>query len=455
MKKRIRLLMLLTVFISGCDRHASDKADMSKYFPLKVGNQLVYTFPNNNNITIKDEVVEYSSKYNAYLVKRVGKFQSSPPQTTSVVLIAVKNDAVLKLAWSNYPSLKLEFSNIPRAILQAPLTVGKTWGMTDAEGNEFRYKIIGFVNHKVKAGDFQDVCKVEEVVSFTLDGRYHSGVDHLYYAPRVGLIDDVVVQSLRPEEEKQKVPYSLFQLSEYKLTQDNQQAINDFDSTVNLNPNDAVAYFKRGTNSGALGNYQQAINDFNKAIELNPKYSEAYNNRGFDYGALGNYKQALNDLSKAIELNPEFVRAFYNRGIIYGEMKNYQQAINDYNKAIELDPKYAAAYVNRGSDYAALGNYPQALNDLNKAIELNPNYAEAYYNRGSVYGALGSHQRAINDYSKAIQINPKYVNAYNNRAVAYKKLGNKKMFIENVQMAAQLGDKYAQQFLNSRGIQWQ
>ena len=53
------------------------------------------------------------------------------------------------------------------------------------------------------------------------------------------------------------------------------------------------------------GNCQQAIEDLNQAITLNPKYAEAYNNRGYVYMRLQNYESALNDLNRAIELRPE------------------------------------------------------------------------------------------------------------------------------------------------------
>src|SRR5208283_2951885 len=104
-------------------------------------------------------------------------------------------------------------------------------------------------------------------------------------------------------------------------------------------------------NKSASEIYQQAINDFNKAIELNPKDAEAYNNRGLAYEYLGNHQKAINDYNKSIKLNPKDAMAYNNRGIAYEYLENHQQAINDFNKAIELNPKYAKAYYNRGIVY--------------------------------------------------------------------------------------------------------
>lgn len=86
------------------------------------------------------------------------------------------------------------------------------------------------------------------------------------------------------------------------------------------------------------GNCQQAIEDLNKALTLNPKYPEAYNNRGYIYMRLQNYESALKDLNQAIALRPDYATALRNRGDLYNYY--YQQdrnkAIADYDKVVSL-----------------------------------------------------------------------------------------------------------------------
>ena len=57
-----------------------------------------------------------------------------------------------------------------------------------------------------------------------------------------------------------------------------------------------VAYFQ-------LGQHNQAIADFNKSIELNPKFAMAYFGRGAANVSIGNKEDAKKDLFKAIELD--------------------------------------------------------------------------------------------------------------------------------------------------------
>jgi len=196
----------------------------------------------------------------------------------------------------------------------------------------------------------------------------------------------------------------------------------------------------------------QTITDYNRAIELNLQQAKAYFDRGVANGKLGNNKLAIEDYNKAIELNPQYVDAYYNRGIANYNLGKYQLAIEDYNRTIELNPQYAKAFYNRGIAHYNLGKYQQAIEDYNKAIELNPQLAEAYIGRGVSNDNLGKYQRAIENYNKAIELNPQLADAYNNRGVAYQKLGNNKRAIENYKNAAKLGHKGSQDFLKANDI---
>ena len=79
------------------------------------------------------------------------------------------------------------------------------------------------------------------------------------------------------------------------------QSIKDYTQTIKLDSTDADASYKvnaynnRGVVYAALGQYQEAIQDYNQAIELDPKHLYAYNNRGVAYAALGQHQEAIRD----------------------------------------------------------------------------------------------------------------------------------------------------------------
>ena len=117
--------------------------------------------------------------------------------------------------------------------------------------------------------------------------------------------------------------------------------------------------------------YGRTAADYDKLVELDPNNADAYYERGDFYYETDEYNKAIADYSKAIQLNPNYADAYYNRGCAYGETSEYDKAIADYNKAIELNPNDANAYYNRGLIYGEKGDVGKAVDDLNRCIELS------------------------------------------------------------------------------------
>ena len=82
-------------------------------------------------------------------------------------------------------------------------------------------------------------------------------------------------------------------------------AIDSFSSAIELDPENAIAYHKRGWSKAYTGDIQGELDDWNKAIEFNPLFDEAYADRAIAKTALRDYNGALDDARQAIELNPE------------------------------------------------------------------------------------------------------------------------------------------------------
>ena len=171
---------------------------------------------------------------------------------------------------------------------------------------------------------------------------------------------------------------------------------------IELNPENALAYYGRAYAYDDLKNYRQAIVDCTKAVQFDsPRLVDAYNNRGEAYRKSGDYRAAIADYNKALELNPNYIRAYNNRGIAYQSLGDYNQAFADYDKAIKLKPDYALAYYNRGYANLQLKNYKRAVTDLSKYIKLAPDDADGYTNRGVCYLALGDAAKAQADFDEA------------------------------------------------------
>ena len=190
------------------------------------------------------------------------------------------------------------------------------------------------------------------------------------------------------------------------------------------------------------GDYDGAIKFFSEAIELNPNNALAYYGRAYAYYDLKNYRQAIEDCTKAIQFNsPCLIDAYNNRGEAYRKSRHYTEAIADYNKALELNPNYVRGYNNRGIAYRSLGNYIQAFADYDKAIALNPNYVLAYYNRGYAHMTQKNFKQAIADFDKYIQLVPNDCDGWQMRGMCYQQLGENEKAQADFAKAKELGNK--------------
>ena len=70
-------------------------------------------------------------------------------------------------------------------------------------------------------------------------------------------------------------------------------AIQDLDKAIALNPNSYQAYTNRGIARKEKGDIDGAIADYDKAIALNPNAAYAYNNRGNARGKKGDNDGAM------------------------------------------------------------------------------------------------------------------------------------------------------------------
>jgi tetratricopeptide (TPR) repeat protein len=204
--------------------------------------------------------------------------------------------------------------------------------------------------------------------------------------------------------------------------QDIQGGLADYNRAIQLDPNLALAYSNRGfLKQGKLQDVRGGLADYNRAIQLDPKSAIAYNNRGsLKEEKLQDVRGGLADYNRAIQLDPKLASAYSNRGLLKADkLQDVWGGLADYNRAIQLDPSLASAYSNRGLLKAdKLQDVRGGLADLNRAIQLDPNYATAYDNRGWLKEEkLQDVRGGLDDYNRALQLNPNNAIAYNNRGL--------------------------------------
>jgi serine/threonine-protein kinase len=217
-----------------------------------------------------------------------------------------------------------------------------------------------------------------------------------------------------------------------------QDAIASFTRVIQLEPENAKAYYLRGNVRMTLGDHQNAIKDYNEAIRLNPDLTVAYVNRGSARADLGDDQAAIADYTRAIELDKTLAASYLNRCLSRSNIGDQTGAIEDCTQAISLQPDNVLAYQNRGLARRRLGEPQTAIQDFNIAMKLNPEDADSYYNRGLARRELGDYPGAILDYSKAIKLHPGHALALYDRGLAKLEQGDAEGALADLQQSATL-----------------
>jgi len=172
--------------------------------------------------------------------------------------------------------------------------------------------------------------------------------------------------------------------------------------------------------------YELAISSCSKAIEIDPNYAAAYARRGYAYLNLQKYDLAIADFTKDIQLIPVATRSYLNRGTVYMQQNQYDLAIAEFTKSMSINPKEPQAWLNRGLAYIQNGQSDLAIPDCQKAIELEEKYWNAYFCLGLAFSNQGKYELAITNFNKAIERAPsaKASSLYCLQGATFTKMGN-------------------------------
>lgn len=188
------------------------------------------------------------------------------------------------------------------------------------------------------------------------------------------------------------------------MEQDNdEQTLLDLTRAIELHPDDASAYYRRGYFSFMRQQYNLAVADFDRAVQLDPNDGNAHLYRGLASIRLKKYQQSLEDFHRLIELHPTNRLAYTRRAFVYQRLKQDDLALADLDRVIELAPDVPNAYTQRGYFFLEHQQHEKALADFHHAVAIAPDWAHAYYARAYVYLHLGDRERARRDLMQCLR----------------------------------------------------
>lgn len=151
-----------------------------------------------------------------------------------------------------------------------------------------------------------------------------------------------------------------------------QDALNDIDQAVALNPRNPIAIGQRGWVHHQMESYDLALADLNATLRLDPDYVWALNARGNAQWSLGERDEALKNYDAALALNPKYIWALRARAQSLALMERTDEALLAYDQFFEVYPKDVIALRWRARLFRDLDRTAEEIADLERALAIDP-----------------------------------------------------------------------------------
>jgi tetratricopeptide (TPR) repeat protein len=266
-----------------------------------------------------------------------------------------------------------------------------------------------------------------------------------------------------------------------KRLKDYTGAIADFRRALELDPDNVIALYSRGTSLCQVGKFELAEKDLDAAVKVDTADGDLFMALGVARSGFGDYRGAEKAYARVVALAPENPFGYAMRADVRFKMHNDSGAAMDYSKTIELSPEDYLSYSARAEVRFSMGDYPGALLDCRKSSELKPgdpilfelmgriffmteqydsaaaafsqaialqeDFARAWGWRGHVYGMQGKDSAAIVNFNQALKLNPSdYRACYGRGAIRYKQ-HDLKGAIDDFSLSIELNGDNAQAYM--------
>ncbi|MBK6282537.1 MAG: tetratricopeptide repeat protein [Draconibacterium sp.] len=136
-------------------------------------------------------------------------------------------------------------------------------------------------------------------------------------------------------DSKQGIAYFVRANCRYKMLEEI-EILAGLNTEMSVKIGEKTSIMQAKSNEPAALDYKQILEDYQTTLTLNPAFFFGYFNRAFINIRLGEYNTAIADLNHAIELEPEFAEAYFNRGLTKIYMDDLEGGALDLSRAGEL-----------------------------------------------------------------------------------------------------------------------
>lgn len=184
----------------------------------------------------------------------------------------------------------------------------------------------------------------------------------------------------------------------------------------------ADAHLCVGVVDNGTGKYEEAVQQFQQAIRIDPTDDRAYKELGRVYGRLNRLTEAEETFKQAIRIRPSYWGAYNQLGVFYYNQGRIRDAIDAFKKVTQLAPDNFAAFSNLAGMYLAAGDYSAAIEAGKKSNSIRPS-AHSAKNLGIAYFYQRRYDDAVAADKQATAFQPNDYGSWINLAEAYRWAG--------------------------------
>ena len=104
-------------------------------------------------------------------------------------------------------------------------------------------------------------------------------------------------------------------LNHVNIERENNEKIYYINKIIEKYEDEPIGYYFRGNLYVKFEKYEEAIKDFDKTIQIDNNYKEAYRGKGVCLSRQGYYYEAIQNYKKAIDIDEKYEVVYYNMGI--------------------------------------------------------------------------------------------------------------------------------------------
>ena len=209
----------------------------------------------------------------------------------------------------------------------------------------------------------------------------------------------------------------------YVLINNKENAYYAFQRALDINPlNDAAWYFL-GMMAESFGEIDEAFKCFEEALLINPDNPLVHQSKGVLFSVRGEHEKALVSLNKAVEefkkVGETSLVALFHIGVSNLDLGNNEVALEAFEQVTAMKPQdsleegfITTAYYNIGVIQSASGETSTAIAKLKEAAERTDGKADSWLQLGRAYLDEENFSAAISALNKAIEIEPENGAAY-------------------------------------------